>query len=214
MTRLDASETQIRGQFLDGFEVPGAVQFEHWKDEWRAKLMPRIRDSLVKQMDDGRRIGDFETVERHAQLLLELDPLSEDGVRGVMEARAWVGDRSNALKVYGRFETRLTEELGARPDARHRGQRKPGRCRSVTSGASRPNRSSDASVTSRVCMTRGSACDGASRTSSPCSAILAWERPLSRTRSCRRVRWRGRRLRVPRHTMRSVNCPSPCSPSW
>src|SRR5438132_6702364 len=29
-----------------------------------------------------------------------------DGVRGVMEARAWVGDRSNALKVYGRFETR------------------------------------------------------------------------------------------------------------
>src|SRR5207253_1411219 len=82
---------------------------------WRAKLMPRIRDSLVKQMDDGRRIGDFETVERHAQLLLELDPLSEDGVRGVMEARAWVGDRSNALKVYGRFETRLAEELGAKP---------------------------------------------------------------------------------------------------
>src|SRR5204862_57213 len=82
----------------------------------------------------------------------------------------------------------------ARADARHRGQRKPGRCRSVTSGASRPNRSSDASASSHVCMTRGSACDGASRTSSPCSAILAWERPLSRTRSCRRVRWRGRRL--------------------
>src|SRR2546427_138475 len=35
LTRLDVSETQIRGQFLDGFEVPGAVQFEHWKDEWR-----------------------------------------------------------------------------------------------------------------------------------------------------------------------------------
>ncbi len=113
--RLDARETEIRGQFLDGFEVPGAVQFEQWKDEWRAKLMPRIRDSLVRQMDDGRRIGDFEAVERHAQLLLELDPLSEDAVRGVMEARAWVGDRSNALKVYTRFETRLVDELGAKP---------------------------------------------------------------------------------------------------
>jgi len=113
--RLDARETEIRGQFLDGFEVPGAVQFEQWKDEWRAKLMPRIRDSLVRQMDDGRRIGDFEAVERHAQLLLELDPLSEDAVRGVMEARAWVGDRSNALKVYTRFETRLADELGAKP---------------------------------------------------------------------------------------------------
>jgi len=114
---LDAGEPAIRGQFLDGFEVPGAVQFEQWKDEWRAKLMPRIRDSLVKQMDAGRRIGDFAAVEKHAQLLLELDPLSEDAVRGVMEARAWVGDRSNALKVYARYEAQMAEELRAKPSA-------------------------------------------------------------------------------------------------
>src|SRR5947208_7255644 len=117
LARLDTSQTQSRGQFLDGFEAPGAVQFEQWKDEWRAKLMPRIRDSLVKQMDAGRRIGDFAAVERRAQLLLELDPLSEDAVRGVMEARAWVGDRSNALKAYARFKARLAEELGAKPSA-------------------------------------------------------------------------------------------------
>src|SRR5205823_6460142 len=55
--QIDAPETQIRGQFLDGFEVPGAVQFEQWKDEWRAKLMPRIRECLVRQMDGGRRLG-------------------------------------------------------------------------------------------------------------------------------------------------------------
>ena len=115
--RLDTFEAEIRGQFLDGFEVPGAVPFEQWKDEWRAKLMPRIRDCLVKRMDAGRRIGDFESVERHAQLLLDLDPLSDDAVRGVMESRAWVGDRSNALKAYARFEARLAEELGAKPSA-------------------------------------------------------------------------------------------------
>ena len=115
--RLEASDVQIRGPFLDGFDVPGAVPFEQWKDEWRAKLMPRIRDCLVRQMDAGRRIGDFTVVERHAQILLELDALSEDAVRGVMEARAWVGDRSNALKVYRRFEAQLAEELGARPSA-------------------------------------------------------------------------------------------------
>src|SRR5689334_8583757 len=114
---LDAGAPAIRGHFLDGFEVPGAVQFEQWKDEWRAKLMPRIRDSLVKHMDAGRRIGDFAAVEKHAQVLLELDPLSEDAVRGVMEARAWVGDRSNALKAYARFEARLAEELAAKPSA-------------------------------------------------------------------------------------------------
>jgi len=115
--QLDTCEAEIRGPFLDGFEVPGAVQFEHWKDQWRGKLMPRIRDCLVKQMDAGRRVGDFATVERHAQVLLDLDPLSEDAVRGVIEARAWVGDRTNALKIYGHFEARLAEELGAKPSA-------------------------------------------------------------------------------------------------
>src|SRR5207244_13607142 len=34
LTRLDVSETRIRGQFLDGFAVPGAVQFEHWEGAW------------------------------------------------------------------------------------------------------------------------------------------------------------------------------------
>src|SRR5207248_7641218 len=44
-------------------------------------------------------------------------PLSEDAVRGLIEARAWVGDRTNALKAFGRFEARLAEELGAKPSA-------------------------------------------------------------------------------------------------
>ena len=112
---LDAGDVPIRGPFLEGFEVPGAAGFEQWKDEWRARLGPRLRDCLVKQMDAGRRIGDFATVEQHAQVLHELDPLSEDAIRGLMEARAWVGDRTNALKAYARFEERLREELGAKP---------------------------------------------------------------------------------------------------
>src|SRR5712691_10031201 len=113
--RLDGAAVEIRGPFLDGFEIPGAPSFEQWKDEWRARLMPRLRDCLVKQMDAGRRTGDFAMVERHAQVLLDLDPLSEDAVRGIMEARAWVGDRTNALKAFARFEARLAEELGAKP---------------------------------------------------------------------------------------------------
>jgi len=115
--RLDSCEAEIHGPFLDGFELPGAVRFEQWKDEWRAKLMPRIRDCLVRRMDAARRTGDFATVEEHALVLLELDPLSEDAVRGFMEARAWVGDRGNALKALGRLEARLAEELGAKPSA-------------------------------------------------------------------------------------------------
>ncbi len=115
--RLGDGPAEVRGPFLEGFEIPGAPSFEQWKDEWRAKLTPRIRDALVRQMDGGRRIGDFATVERYAQVLYELDPLSEDAVRGLMEARAWAGDRLNALKICARFAAQLEEDLGAKPSA-------------------------------------------------------------------------------------------------
>jgi tetratricopeptide (TPR) repeat protein len=49
--------------------------------------------------------------------LYELDPLSEDAVRGTIEARAWAGDRSGALKAYAAYEVRLARELGAKPGA-------------------------------------------------------------------------------------------------
>ena len=115
--RLDAGEAEIRGRFLDGFEVRRAVRFSQWQDQWRTRLMPRMHDCLVTQMNAARRVGDFATVERHAKVLLELDPLSENAVRGLIEARAWAGDRAAALLVYSHFKTRLAAALGANPSA-------------------------------------------------------------------------------------------------
>ena len=114
-THLAAGDVSIEGPFLDGFEIPAARPFEDWKDEHRARLLPQIRDCLVRQMDAARRIGDFPTVERHAARLQDLDPLAEEGIRGIMEARAWASDRSGALKAFARYEAQLAEELGAKP---------------------------------------------------------------------------------------------------
>src|SRR3989475_9344255 len=114
-THLAAGDVSIDGPFLDGFEIADARPFEDWKDEYRARLTPQVRDCLVRQMDAARRIGDFATVERHATRLQDLDPLAEEGVRGIMEARAWASDRSSALKAFARYGTRLAEELGAKP---------------------------------------------------------------------------------------------------
>src|SRR5207237_10864649 len=97
VAHLDACDLQIRGAFLDGFDVPASAAFEQWKDEWRAKLAPRIRDCLVKQMGAGRRIGEFATGGRHAPILHELDPRSADGRRGLACRRARVGARSQSL---------------------------------------------------------------------------------------------------------------------
>ena len=132
---LGTDAVQIDGPFLEGFELPGARPFEEWKDEFRARLVPQVRDCLVRQMDAARRIGDFPTVERHAARLQELDPLAEEGIRGIMEARAWATDRSGALKAFARYEAQLAEELGAKPgadlvrmaDLLRDGRRSPGR---------------------------------------------------------------------------------------
>lgn len=113
--RLETCEAEIRGRFLEGFELRGARAFEEWRDSWAARLYPQIRDCLVKRMDSGRRIGDFASVEQHARVLEELDPLAEDAVRGIIEARAWVGDRSNALKTFNQYASRLALELQAKP---------------------------------------------------------------------------------------------------
>jgi len=114
-SHLTAGDVSIDGPFLDGFEIPAARPFADWKDEYRARLIPQIRDCLVRQMDAARRIGDFPTVERHAARLQDLDPLAEEGIRGIMEARAWASDRSGALKAFARYEAELAEELGAKP---------------------------------------------------------------------------------------------------
>jgi DNA-binding SARP family transcriptional activator/tetratricopeptide (TPR) repeat protein len=113
--RLETCEAEIRGRFLEGFDLRGARGFEEWRDAWAARLFPRIRDCLVSKMDAGRRIGDFATVERYAQVLEDLDPHSEDAVRGIIEARAWVGDRSNALKAFTRYASRIAQDLDAQP---------------------------------------------------------------------------------------------------
>ena len=115
VTHLDNGGGEIHGRFLEAFDVPGARGFDDWRAAWHARVLPQLRDCLVRHMDAARRTGDFATVQKHAEILSDLDPLSEDALRGVMEARAWVGDRSNALKAYAAFEARLAEELGARP---------------------------------------------------------------------------------------------------
>ena len=114
--RLDTGKAEIRGRFLDGFEVRRAVRFSQWQDQWRSRLMPQMRDCLIKQMEVARRVGDFAAVERHAKVLLELDPLAEDAVRGLIEARAWAGDRAAALQAYSHFKA-LAGRCGTMPSA-------------------------------------------------------------------------------------------------
>jgi DNA-binding SARP family transcriptional activator/tetratricopeptide (TPR) repeat protein len=103
------------GGFLEDFEVVDALEFMLWTERQRARWLPLVRDALVRLIDRCRRTGDFKQIEKLGNSLLEIDELSEDGIRAKMEARAFDGDRLTSLKIYEAWRTKLANELQALP---------------------------------------------------------------------------------------------------
>jgi len=101
--------------FLEEFDIGRAPEYMFWRDLMRARLFPQIRNALALLMDRCRRSADFTRIEGHADRLLALDELNEDGIRAKMEARAFAGDRLSAIRIYQAWRERLESELGAAP---------------------------------------------------------------------------------------------------
>jgi DNA-binding SARP family transcriptional activator/tetratricopeptide (TPR) repeat protein len=116
----DVLGTEVTGKlevaaFLEGFDIPDAVEFAMWKDRQQARLLPAIKDALTMLINRCRRTGDFRQIEQLADRMLTLDDLSEEAIRAKMEARAFAGDRLTALEVYEAWRRKLKEDLDAVP---------------------------------------------------------------------------------------------------
>lgn len=101
--------------FLDGFDVADADEFLRWRERQQARLLPAILKAMVVLIDRCRRTADSRTMERLADRMMVLDPLSEDAVRAKMESRAFDGDRLTALRVFEEWKDTLARELAAVP---------------------------------------------------------------------------------------------------
>ena len=108
------SELEVAA-FLDGFDIPDAEEFLRWKERKQAYLLPAIIKAMIVLIDRCRRTADSRTMERLADRMMVLDPLSEDAVRAKMESRAFDGDRLTALRVFEEWKESLARELGAVP---------------------------------------------------------------------------------------------------
>jgi predicted ATPase/DNA-binding SARP family transcriptional activator len=106
-----------RGEFLEGFEVPGAPLFDDWLVGRRAAVradMLAVMDrtvALARDQDDGA------TGVEVARRMLELEPLQEEAHRALMWFLATGGRRSAALAQYETCRYVLGEELGIEPSA-------------------------------------------------------------------------------------------------
>jgi predicted ATPase/DNA-binding SARP family transcriptional activator len=114
--QLATAVSLYKGDFLAGFTIRGAPEFEAWalleQERLRQMLLTALADLSVfyqqrGQLDDGI---------RYAQQLLAVDPLQEETQRQLMALYAQNNQRSAALGQYQQCVRILEEELGVEPD--------------------------------------------------------------------------------------------------
>lgn len=112
-----AAAALIAGDFLEGFAVPGASEFENWLTAERRLWGRRAIEALVRCATEQLAMGDAGAGAAAARRALQVDPLSEAGCRALMRALALEGDRAAALLEYEALASRLGDALAAAPEA-------------------------------------------------------------------------------------------------
>ncbi|MCB0179700.1 MAG: AAA family ATPase, partial [Anaerolineae bacterium] len=117
-TPLDALQTaieQLQGEFLEGFSLPDAPDFETWatgQREWQHRRGETLFDAAVRrQIELGRLAEAVDTATRWTRYA----PLTETAYRRLIEAHALSGDRTAALQAYDTCRRLLADELGVSP---------------------------------------------------------------------------------------------------
>jgi len=100
--------TIARRPFLPGEEA-----------SWIEARRTRLRSLLVRGLHILSQItasnGEDALAVQYATEIIELEPFHETGYRQLMQMHAQMGNRAEALRVFGRCRELLREELGADP---------------------------------------------------------------------------------------------------
>ena len=104
-----------RGDFLPGFNVPDAPEFDQWIDQERRTLRAVATTCALKLAERSRSAGSANEAIAWARRAVEISPLEERPVRALMEALEGAGDSSAALQEYERFARELARALDVAP---------------------------------------------------------------------------------------------------
>jgi DNA-binding SARP family transcriptional activator len=138
----------FRGEFLEGFAVRDAPDFEDWVRVEGEGLARELSGALADLVTEREAAGDTSTALQAARRWLALDPLHEPAHRALITLFARSGDRAAALTQYRECVRTLSRELGVPPlaettalyDAVNSGSFDPGAPTAATVGSPGPVR--------------------------------------------------------------------------
>ena len=97
-----------RRPFLAGEEAP-------WIEARRAKLRSLLVRGLHILSQITARNGEDALALQYATEIVEVEPFQETGYRHLMQVHAQMGNRGEALRVFGKCRELFRDELGADP---------------------------------------------------------------------------------------------------
>ena len=111
----EAAAELVSGEFLEGFALAEASEFEDWLAAERELWGRRGVEVLVSCADSHAGVGKVEEAWGLADRALGLQPASELALRCALRCRSLAGDRTGALALFDRFQTRMAAEMGVEP---------------------------------------------------------------------------------------------------
>jgi DNA-binding SARP family transcriptional activator/predicted ATPase len=115
VAQLEAAAGLYRGDFLAGFYVHDAPDFEHWVTAERARVRELALAALHTLSGAYAEAGDLAHAIAHTRRALALEPWCEEAHIDLMRLLARAGQRSAALAQYEICRQALAEELDVAP---------------------------------------------------------------------------------------------------
>jgi DNA-binding SARP family transcriptional activator len=114
--RWCAAAELVAGEFMEGFAVPGAREFEEWLAAERATWRRHGVEVLVRCAEGLLQAGRVREAESLARRAATLDDRSDLAMRALMRTLTLAGERVMALNCFDDFVRRLMDDLSIRPE--------------------------------------------------------------------------------------------------
>ena len=113
--KIDAAIARYRGDFLTGFELKDAPEFNSWCAEQQERFQQLAFEAFNKLIEDSEKKKNYDRAIQYAQQMLNLDKWQEESHYKLIYLYGLQGNRAAALKQYEKCKDTLVKTLEIEP---------------------------------------------------------------------------------------------------